>query len=97
MADFSRHFSLSFCCCFCLHFDTAKVKIRFVWQIYVNKMAPVKISNLKAFEIFKRINGPARRKESRGAVEVDLALSREILHECGIQLKPFENVSLKCS
>ena len=56
-------------------------------------MAPVKISNLKAFEIYQKINGPSRRKEARGRStnEVDLEFSREILHECGIQLIPFEN------
>ena len=56
-------------------------------------MAPVKISNSKAFEIYQKLNGPSRRKEARGRStnEVDLEFSREILHECGIQLIPFEN------
>ena len=52
----------------------------------------LKIKNFKAFEIYKQINGPARRKTSHGSKEVDLELSEEILQECGVHLVPLQNV-----
>ena len=57
----------------------------------------LKIKNFKAFEIYKQINGPARRKTSHGSKEVDLELSEEILQECGVQLLPLQNVRISLS
>ena len=54
----------------------------------------IKVTNEKAYEIFKQINGPKRRKDSLGSSEVDLKLTTEILEQCGVHLIDFENVSL---
>ena len=58
------------------------------------KMAnSIKISNEKAFTVYKEINGPIRRRNSRGGSDMDLKLTSEILEKCEVCLVNFENVS----
>ena len=54
----------------------------------------MKVTNEKAYEIYKQIDGPKRRKVAQGTTEVDLKLTTEILEQCGVHLINFENVSL---